>query len=359
MSATLSLAALLAALAAAPAAPERVEEGYFLISFRGRTIGKAVRRLTGKVESGRKRLHLVVVEHYRFSTGGRPAARNSLRRAATMRPDWSPMTIEESSTAGGRTRKTGVEILPGKAIFTLAGGKKREVPYKGALITEMNGRALAARGQLKVGGKLTAAVPDLAQGGLVLLRAEVVGAKKVEGHKGRLFLVEVHNAEGQLAWSQLVDEGGRLLEQEADGMLRKRVRKELAVLPNRPEALSAGVVHLEDAPKRFYKLERLVIELALPEITRGLVPEIAGQKAIESGRKVTVKLVARRPDGRLPKEELAGAARKKWLTSESEPDWRDPQIRNCASTSGPSTTRAGAGCRWTRPSAATGCRPAT
>ncbi len=319
-------------LAAAPPADAEIkaDRSYFLISFRGRTIGKAERVIISEEVEGRKRLTLAVKEHFRFSTGNRPAAESSSVRVVVMHPDWTPISVAESSTAGGRTRKTSVEIHPGKAVFTLPGGRKREVAYKGKLVAEMNGRALAARGLLAVGKKLTAAVPDLAQGGIVLVRAEVIGARTVEGRKGKLFLVGVKAAGGKQEWDLLVDESGRLVEQSVGDMVRKRVAASKAVLPDRPAALRAGVVPLAGAPPRFWKLESMTVVLEIPEVTRGLVPELAGQKVVEAGRRLTVKLVARQPNGLLPQEKLTGKDRARWLTPEKEPDWRDPQIRKLA-----------------------------
>ncbi len=325
-----TMVTLLVAAAPAPDAQIKADRSHFLISFRGRTIGKAERVLVSEEVGGKRRLTLAVKESFRFSTGNRPAAESSSVRVVVMRPDWTPISVAESSTAGGRTRKSSVEIHPGKAVFTLPDGKRREVPYKGRLIAEMNGRALAARGLLAVGKKLAAAVPDLAQGGIVLLRAEVIGARTVEGRKGKLFLVSVKAVSGKQEWDLLVDESGRLVEQSVGDMVRKRVTASRAVLPDRPAALNAGVISLTGAPPRFWKLESMTVVLELPEVSRGLVPELAGQKVVEAGRKVTVKLVARQPNGLLPREKLTAKDKARWLTPEKEPDWRDPQIRKLA-----------------------------
>jgi len=51
-----------------------------------------------------------------------------------------------------------------------------------------------------------------------------------------------------------------------------------------------------------------------------------------SGRKVTVAVSARRPDGRIPEEPLSPAQRSRWLEPEAEPDWKDPKVRNLAAS---------------------------
>ncbi|MHC4915669.1 MAG: transglutaminase-like domain-containing protein, partial [Planctomycetota bacterium] len=299
-------------------------------SFRGRTIGKSRRALVSETVDGKRRLTLAIDDHYRFAAGGRPPAESSSRRLLTMTADWTPISIEETVTGSGKVTKRSVRILPGKAVFTLASGETREVPFKGNLVAEMSGEALAARGLLKVGKGLTAAVPDPAQAGLVLLRAAVIGEKTVEGRKDRLLLVNVRTAGGEQEWDLLVDRTGRLVEQSTGDMVRKRVEAAQAVLPDRPEALGGGVIPLSNAPAAFHRLTSMTVVLEFPEIVKDAVPELPGQAVVEAGRKVTAKLSERRPNGLLPPEKLENADRKKWLEPENEPAWRDAKIRAAA-----------------------------
>jgi hypothetical protein len=331
MISTVRVLALCAALGAAPGDAEiRAERSHFLISYRGKTIGKSSRVLISETVEGKPRLTLVVRESFRFSTPGRPPAESQLERRVVMKADWTPLSIEETLVAGGRTTKRSLKVGAGEARFMLPDGKVRRVPFKGALVAEVNGLVLRVRGLLKVGGRLTAAVPDLAQGGVGLLRANVLGSRTVEGRKGKLFLVNVKTAGGRQEWDLLVDESGMLVEQSTGEMLRKRVDAKDAVLPHKPESLGGGRIPLAGAPARFFKLRSMTVVLELPEVTRGLVPEIGGQKVTEAGRRITVKLVERRPNGMLPRQKLTDADRAKWLKPAGLTDWRDPQIRALA-----------------------------
>jgi transglutaminase-like putative cysteine protease len=328
---TLALAASVAtAQAAAPAQAEiKAVQAHFLISYRGKTIGKARRVLIAETVKGKPQLTLVISEQFRFGTAGRVAAESHLERKVVMKADWTPLSMEETLVAGGKTIKRSARFLPGKAVFKLEGGKIRTVPFKGSLVAEVNGFALRVRGLLAVGKGMTVAVPDLAQGGIALLRASVIGARTVEGRKGRLLLVNVKAVGSNQEWDLLIDEEGRLVEQSIGDMVRKRVDARAAVLPNRPTSLRSGSVPLIGAPPRFFKLEEMTVVLALPEITKGLVPELPGQKVIESGRRLTVKLSQRRPNGLLPQEKLSAADRKRWLTPAGG-DWQDADIKRLA-----------------------------
>ncbi len=337
MHAFLLAAVLSAAAVAAPApAPEgtqageagAVEESYYLVSFRGQTIGKASRRLVRTGEGDAARLTLAIDEHYRFSAGDRPAHQFALSRRAEMLPDWTPLAVSEKSEESGAGGEVSVRFEPGKAVFKQPDGREKTVEFKGPAVAELSGEALAARGLLKAGGKLAAVVPDLARAALVLQRAEVIGEKRVEGKAGKLFLVQIGDADGRVAWDLLVDESGRLEESSTGEVVRKRVEKGSAVLPDAPAALAAGAVPLEGAPEKAWKLERLVVELTLSDVEKApVVPELGGQKVTQDGRRLTVTIVARRPDGRLPEGKLTAGERRRWLEPEGEPDWRDERIR--------------------------------
>jgi len=81
---TILLPALVSlALAAAPEAPPDgaapADESYYLVSFQGRTIGKAVRRLSRAGQGDAARLTLAIEENYRFSAGDRQASQFARR----------------------------------------------------------------------------------------------------------------------------------------------------------------------------------------------------------------------------------------------------------------------------------------
>ncbi|HOX06119.1 MAG TPA: transglutaminase domain-containing protein [Planctomycetota bacterium] len=325
--------ALATLLLAAPPSPAPVDESHFLISFRGQTIGKAERRLSSTGEGDAARITLAVEENYRFSTGDRPSSQFSMARRAEMLPDWTPVAMAEKSDESGAGGEVAVRFGAGRAVFQLPGGKEKTVEFRGAAVAEMSGEALLARGLLKTGGQLSAVVPDLARAALVPQQAEVLGEKRVEGRAGKLFLVQVKDATGRVAWDLLVDEAGRLLESSTGEMLRTRVERSRAVLPDAPAALAAGAVPLEGAPEKPWKLDRLVVELTLGDVEKTpVVPEAGGQTVAVSGRKVTVAVSARRPDGRIPEEPLSPAQRSRWLEPEAEPDWKDPKVRNLAAS---------------------------
>ena len=331
---TILLPALVSlALAAAPEAPAEgaapAEESYYLVSFQGRTIGKAVRRLSRAGQGDAARVTLAIEENYRFSAGDRPASQFALRRQAVMLPDWTPVTVTENSEEAG-AGTVSVRFEPGKAVFKLPDGKEKAVEFKGAAVAELSGEALKARGLLAAGKQLAAVVPDLARAALVLQRAEVIGEKAVEGRPGKLYLVQIKDADGRVAWDLLVDESGRPEESSTGEMLRKRVERSKAVLPDAPAALAAGAIPLEGAPAQPWKLERLTLELTLSEVEKDSVPELPGQQVVQSGRKVTVTLAARRPDGRLPEAELSAEGRGRWLRPEQEPGWKDAEVRKLA-----------------------------
>jgi hypothetical protein len=325
------LIAVAALIAAAPAdAGIRSEEAHFLISFRGQAIGKARQVLIVEAADDGPRLTLVTDEHYRFATGDRPPAESSLHRVATMRGDWTPVSIEETLSADGRVTKRSLTFADGKAVFSVEGGAPRTVPVNCAMLAEMDGRALAVRKLLSPGAGLTAAVPDLAQGGVAVLRASVLGERTVEGRPGRLLLIGVAAADGGQQWDLLVDENGRTVEQTTGEMSRRRVEAGRAVLPDRPETLSVGAVPLAGAPAAPGRLTALTLTIELPEPAPGLVPELPGQQVSEAGRRVTVTLTERRPNGLLPATELTDADRARWLTPDGEPDWRDAEVRRLA-----------------------------
>ncbi len=324
-------ASAVTARAAAPAQGEiKAETSHFLISYRGKTIGKARRVLIAETVDDKPRLTLAVSEQFRFGTTGRAAAESHLERKVIMKADWTPLSMEETLVAGGKTIKRSARFLPGKAVFKLEGGKTRTLPFTGSLLAEVNGFALRIRGLLQVGKGMTVAVPDLAQGGLALLRASVIGARTIEGSKGKRLLVNVKAVGGNQEWDLLVDEEGRLVEQSVGDMRRKRVDASSAVLPNRPTSLRTGSVPLTGTPPRFFKLEEMTLVLELPEISRGLIPDLPGQKVIEAGRRITVKLSQRRPNGLLPQEKLSEADRRKWLTPDDSDDWQDADIKRLA-----------------------------
>ena len=320
---------LLAAGAPAPdggAAAPAVEE-HFLISFRGRVIGKARRTLAEETRGGERRLVLTVEEHYRFAAGDRPAAESALRRVAVMLPDWTPVSIEETNSGSGEeAKRSSAKFEAGKAVFTLPGAAgAREVAVAGAVVAEMTGQALAARGKLAAGAELAASVPDLVQGGLVPLRAAVIGEREDGRTKLRLLLVSVKAGAGQ-EWDLLVEPSGALVEQSSGDVVRRRVDAREAVLPDRPEALWSGFVPLADAPESFARLAAMTVVLELPEPAKGLVPALPGQAVSESGRRFTVTLSERQPNGKLPAAELSADERRRWLESENEPDWRDAKL---------------------------------
>jgi hypothetical protein len=323
-------------LAAAPAgAPAEnassSDESYYLVSFRAQTIGKAVRKVIRTGQGDAARVALAIEENYRFSAGERPANQFALARRAEMLPDWTPLMVTEKSDESGAGGEVSVRFEPGKATFKLPDGKEKAVEFKGAAVAELSGEALAARGLLKAGAQFTAVVPDLARAALVLQRAEVLGEKRVEGKAGKLFLVQIKDADGRVAWDLLVDETGRLEESSTGEVLRSRVERSRAVLPDAPAALAAGAVPLEGAPEKPWKLERLVVELTLADVEKTpVVPEAGSQKVTVSGRKITVAVGARRPDGRIPETPLAEQERSRWLEPEGEPDWRDEGIRKLA-----------------------------
>lgn len=329
MHALILAAVLLAAAPAAPETPAPAGESYYLVSFQGRTIGKAVRRVTSDGTGDAARVRLALEESYRFSAGDRPAHQFSLRRDAEMRSDWSPVSITEKSDESGKGAAS-ARFEPGKAIFTLADGSEKTVEFKGEIVAEMSGEALKARGALTPGGRFAAVIPDLSRAGLVAVQAEVVGQKRVEGRAGTLLLVEVKDARGTLAWDMLVDENGTVEESSTGDMIRRRVERAKAILPDAPVALAAGAIPLENAPAQAWKLERLTVELTLAEPQKDIVPPLGAQQVSASGRTVTVTVGARRPDGRLPEEPLSAEAKKLYLTPENEPDYRDAAIAKLA-----------------------------
>jgi transglutaminase-like putative cysteine protease len=303
----------------------QAEKAHFLVSFRGRTLGKVTRTLITEKDL----LTLVVRESYRFSTGKRPVAENYLTRKITMKPDWTPLTISEVSGSQGHLKKRSARISGKKITFTLDSGKTRQVEVKTRIVAELNGMVLAARGLLKPGMGLTAAVPDLVQGGVVVLRASVLGARKMKGVPGEVLLLEVTTAGREQKWEMLVDHAGRLLEQTQGGMIRKRVLPSQAVLPDRPAVLSSGAIPLERAPEKFWRLKSMKLALTFPEPAKGLVPDIGGQQVINDagGRKITVSLRRRMPDGQIPPEKLSVADRKLWQTPDGNADWRSDEFR--------------------------------
>jgi hypothetical protein len=308
-----------------------VERACFLVTFRGQVIGKAETELREDAGANGDLLRLDTSESFLFAVPGRQAAQFSVRRTALMRRDWTPLLVTEE-TSGEDGGQTLVRIQGGKkAVFRGAAGREKEFPLPaGAVLAELNGRALAARGLLKPGARLAAAVPDLHQQLFVPQTAEVLGRRTVEGLTGELHLVEVRDAAGRPAWDLLVDERGGLQRLGAGELVRTRVDPAQAVLPAQPAALSAGTVPLAGRAERPWKLRRLVLELRLPESAEGLVPELAGQKAAAEGRKVTVTVAERRPDGSLPLEELSAEARRAALEPDGEPDWRQPEVRRLA-----------------------------
>jgi hypothetical protein len=331
MHALLAFVTLLAAAPEAPGGPAApADESYYLVSFQGRTIGKAVRKVSRSGEGDAARVVLAIEESYRFSAGDRPVHQFALKREAEMRPDWTPLTVTETSEESGGKGRVEVRFEPGKAVYKTADGGEKAVEFKGEAVAELSGEALAARGLLAAGKKLAAVVPDLARAALVLQRAEVIGEKRVEGRAGKLFLIQIKDADGRVAWDLLVDESGRLEESSTGEMLRTRVERSKAVLPDAPAALAAGAIPLEGAPEKPWKLARLTIELTLADVDKDAVPEVTGQKVVQSGRKVAVTVVARRPDGRIPPEELSAEERARWLRPENEPDWKAPELQKQA-----------------------------
>lgn len=308
-----------------------VERACFLVTFRGQVIGKAETELREGAGTNNELLRLETTETFQFAVPGREATRVSLSRTTLMRRDWTPVLVVERT--GGEGGGAALMRAPGggKAVFRGADGREKEAPLPaGAVLAELSGRALAARGLLKPGGKLAAAVPDLAQQGFAAQTAAVLGKRTVEGLAGELYLVEVRDAAGRPAWDLLVDEAGGLQRLSAGELVRSRVDPAQAVLPTQPAALAAGTVPLAGRLERPWKLSRLEVEMRLAGSAEGLVPELPGQKVAVAGRKAAVTVVERRPDGTLPLEELSAQARRAALAPDGEPDWRQAEIRKLA-----------------------------
>jgi transglutaminase-like putative cysteine protease len=324
---TLTCAIFLAGAASASVSAD--EEHHFLTTYHDQVIGFRTVEVSTVHREGQELTLTKVRDETRLSARG-VTTRTIIRREEYTDAEGYAVFLVERRKESGQTVETQVEVTDDAVKFqTKVAGRAQAFRAKrsGNVVFDLDGEALARRGLLRVGESMRQLVVARVELGIAELEATVLEEIRSESgeREYRLRISNVNNV-GE-PWEIRCDEAGRTIELKIGPMQMRRVSRQEAKLPRSVAVLdnriaTERVSHLED-------IRTMRVFATIPDDVRSdvFVKSIYCRPWRELDGRFRLTLTEARPDGRLPRTELPGEDRRRFLAPSPLVECDAPDIK--------------------------------